>query len=136
QRQLGPAIQERNELLVSIRTDIDITPQLGRHVHANFLKEPPSTNVNKYSLILPSKHQSEEQILRGNPANITIIVSNTPLVEVSSIRRQKFVSPYPSPNIKEAKSPVEGIPNDNLRENKPKVEQDTKRIVPEGIKQE
>ncbi|PVG01178.1 hypothetical protein CPB86DRAFT_781756 [Serendipita vermifera] len=140
QRHLGPAIQElwywpaRNELLASIRKDIDISPQLGRHVHAKFLKEPPSTNANKYSLVLPSKHRIEEQITRGGEGWKGI--PNVPMVEVSSIRRRKFVSPYPSPNVKKGKLPAEGILDENTGEHKPRVKEETKRTIHKEIKRE
>jgi hypothetical protein len=52
------------ELLVSIRRDIDITPQLGRHRYSVFLRSPPrGADDTRSAVIKLARYQSSEQIV-------------------------------------------------------------------------
>jgi hypothetical protein len=100
-----------------------------------------------------SKHQSEEQIMRGGEgwkssklyfcmvSHIALSshyspVPNIPMVQVSSIRRQNFVSPYPSPNMKAIMPSVELDSDEGVRDHKPRMDEDSKRVVKMEVKQE
>jgi hypothetical protein len=58
------------------------------------------------------------------------------MVQVSSIRRQKFVAPYPSPNMKSIVPSVELGSNEGARDHKPRIDEDSKRVVKMEVKQE
>lgn len=104
---------QRAELLVAIRQDISLTPQLGRHYYTEFLRNPPrGQEERRSSLITRAKYESDDQILgkgegwKQGQATLTfggqhsyIYVVFFPSIEMASIRRHKFAEPYPSPGI-------------------------------------
>jgi len=58
------SVSQRTDLLVSIRRDIDLAPQLGKHPYSVFLRNPPRVGADsRASLITRAKYQSAEQIV-------------------------------------------------------------------------
>ncbi|KAG8830075.1 hypothetical protein FRC17_005496 [Serendipita sp. 399] len=132
-RELGPIVGQvwywngRDELLASIRNDIDINLQLGSHFHSEIMKRPIDAR-RKRSTITKARYIAEVEIVgRGEGWKP---FSKIPDISPPSIRRHKFATPYPLPSPVGATDPViqifEGI----------EVKEEKKRDTKQGVKQE
>jgi hypothetical protein len=142
------------ELLVSIRRDIDLTPQLGKHKYSVFLRRPPrGPDDPRLAVIKPARYQTSDQIVgmgegwKSGARKLfhslldilpdQIIVSYLPFVEVPLIRKHKFVDPYPSPGLpptpQDTKLAI--VRNEDSKDMKFRVKNEEADFKPEKIKQ-
>lgn len=100
-RRLGYVVEDvwwwssRNEILVSIHPDINVTKQLGPHYHAQFLKSPRVDPGAKHTILSKARYEGAVQIV--GKGEVWKSVPNIPVIQPTSIRTDKFVIPYPAP---------------------------------------
>lgn len=84
---------QRNELVVSVRKDIDVSPILGEHIHSRFLKHRSQQSQARKSIIRRASYATEDEIEnRGEGWR----PNDVPTIPLASVRRN-FMEPYPLP---------------------------------------
>ncbi|KAG8768379.1 hypothetical protein FRC15_005186 [Serendipita sp. 397] len=108
-RELGPIVGHiwywngRDELLASIRHDIDINIQIGSHFHSEIMKRPVPGRTKK-STITRARYIAEVQIVGQGEGWKPF--PKIPNILPPSVRQHKFAVPYPLPSPVKAMNPI------------------------------